>query len=63
MHIFNSVESVRKIVSEAYMLLKSKLPGVMESMALYLASKETEYILFKPIKVSAGHIPLIYIEA
>ena len=34
------------------MMLKSKLPGVMESMSLYLASKETEYILFKPIKVS-----------
>eukprot|EP00112_Aurelia_sp_Birch-Aquarium-sp1_P012947 Seg2728.2 transcript_id=Seg2728.2/GoldUCD/mRNA.D3Y31 product="Conserved oligomeric Golgi complex subunit 3" protein_id=Seg2728.2/GoldUCD/D3Y31 len=47
---FAKPESVRKIVSEAYMLLKSKLPGVMESMALYLASKETEYILFKPIK-------------
>ena len=47
-----STENVRKIVSEAYMMLKSKLPGIMESMSLYLASKETEYILFKPIKVS-----------
>ncbi|XP_065055935.1 conserved oligomeric Golgi complex subunit 3-like [Rhopilema esculentum] len=47
---FAKPESVRKVVSEAYMMLKSKLPGVMESMSLYLASKETEYILFKPIK-------------
>eukprot|EP00794_Sanderia_malayensis_P011305 gene11305-12487_t len=47
---FAKPDNVRKIVSEAYMLLKSKLPGTMESMALYLASKETEYILYKPIK-------------
>jgi len=47
---FARPENVRKIVSEAYMMLKSKLPGIMESMSLYLASKETEYILFKPIK-------------
>ena len=54
-------ENVRKIVSEAYMMLKSKLPGIMESMSLYLASKETEYILFKPIKVSVIYTQVFFL--
>lgn len=34
------------------MLLKSKLTSTLQSMALFLANKDTEYILFKPVKVS-----------
>ena len=45
-------ENVRKVVSETYMLLKSKLTSTLQSMALFLANKDTEYILFKPVKVS-----------
>ncbi|EDO40929.1 predicted protein [Nematostella vectensis] len=44
------IESVRKVVSETYMMLKSKLPSTLQSMALFLANKDTEYILFKPVK-------------
>ena len=33
------------------MLLKSKLTSTLQSMALFLANKDTEYILFKPVKV------------
>jgi len=46
------LDAVRKIVSETYMLLKSKLPSTLQSLALYLANKDTEYILFKPVTVS-----------
>ena len=45
------LENVRKVVSETYMLLKSKLTSTLQSMALFLANKDTEYILFKPVKV------------
>ena len=39
------------MVGETNKLLRSKLPKLLESMKLYLANKETESILFKPIKV------------
>ncbi|KAL9965707.1 hypothetical protein ACROYT_G029547 [Oculina patagonica] len=47
---FAKPENVRKVVSETYMLLKSKLTSTLQSMALFLANKDTEYILFKPVK-------------
>lgn len=47
---FTKPENVRKVVSETYMLLKSKLTSTLQSMALFLANKDTEYILFKPVK-------------
>ena len=47
-------ENVRKVVSETYMLLKSKLTSTLQSMSLFLANKDTEYILFKPVKVRLG---------
>ena len=48
-------ENVRRLVSESYMLLKSKIPSTLQIMALYLANKDTEYILFKPVKVKQFH--------
>ena len=39
------------MVGETNKLLRSKLPKLLESMSLYLANKDTESILFKPIKV------------
>ncbi|XP_031565571.1 conserved oligomeric Golgi complex subunit 3-like [Actinia tenebrosa] len=47
---FAKPENVRKVVSETYMLIKSKLPSTLQSMSLFLANKDTEYILFKPVK-------------
>jgi len=47
---FASTEQVAGIVTEANRQLKSKLPGLHRSMALYLANRETEAILFRPIK-------------
>jgi hypothetical protein len=45
------LENVRRLVSESYMLLKSKIPSTLQIMSVYLANKDTEYILFKPVKV------------
>ncbi|XP_041353506.1 conserved oligomeric Golgi complex subunit 3-like isoform X2 [Gigantopelta aegis] len=49
---FATPEKVHDVVTEAYRNVKTKLPGVQRSMSLYLANRETENILFKPIKVN-----------
>eukprot|EP00106_Octopus_bimaculoides_P007522 XP_014774964.1 PREDICTED: conserved oligomeric Golgi complex subunit 3-like isoform X2 [Octopus bimaculoides] len=49
---FATPEKLHDIVAESYKNLKSRLPLVQRSMSLYLANKDTEYILFKPVKVS-----------
>jgi len=48
---FATPEKLHDMVGETNKLLRSKLPKLLESMTLYLANKETESILFKPIKV------------
>ncbi|XP_077514002.1 conserved oligomeric Golgi complex subunit 3 [Amblyomma americanum] len=47
---FASPDAVGSVVSSAYRHLKSSLTSLGRSMALYLANKDTEQILFKPIK-------------
>ena len=39
-------------VNEAMKHMKKVVPLVQEKMSLYLANKETEFILYKPIRVS-----------
>lgn len=56
---FHFPENVRRLVSESYMLLKSKIPSTLQIMSLYLANKDTEYILFKPVKV---RIELLFVK-
>lgn len=48
---FAKPEAVRELTSESYRILKSKAGLIYQSMSLYLANRETEAILFKPIKV------------
>jgi len=48
---FATPEKLHDIVAETYKIVKKSIPLVHRSMALYLANKETEIILFKPIKV------------
>ena len=48
---FASPEKLHDIVAETYKLLKKSVATVQRSMALYLANRDTEIILFKPIKV------------
>ncbi|XP_012866445.1 PREDICTED: conserved oligomeric Golgi complex subunit 3 [Dipodomys ordii] len=41
---------VGELGTTAYKTLKTKLPLILKSMSLYLSNKETEFILFKPVK-------------
>ncbi|RXN00492.1 Conserved oligomeric Golgi complex subunit 3 [Acipenser ruthenus] len=41
---------INDIVATTYKTLKTKLPSTLQSMSLYLANKDTEFILFKPVR-------------
>uniref|UniRef100_A0A671PV61 Conserved oligomeric Golgi complex subunit 3 n=1 Tax=Sinocyclocheilus anshuiensis TaxID=1608454 RepID=A0A671PV61_9TELE len=41
---------INDIVMATYRILKNKLPSTLQSMSLYLANKDTEFILFKPVR-------------
>lgn len=45
---------INDIVTTTYRVMKSKLPGTLQSMSLYLANRDTEFILFKPVRVGGG---------
>lgn len=47
---FASPEKLREIVTATYKNLKQRKTTVQRSMSLYLANRDTEYILFKPLK-------------
>jgi hypothetical protein len=47
-----SAETVAEVVSETQRRIKTQLPALQRSLQLYLANRETEFILFRPIKVS-----------
>lgn len=42
---------INEIVMATYRVMKSKLPSTLQSMSLYLANRDTEFILFKPVRV------------
>ena len=48
---FATAEKVREVITETYRQLKQRRVDVQRKMTLYLANKDTEYILFKPMKV------------
>jgi len=48
---FAKSELVHELVSDIYRRLKIELKKTVKSLSLYLANKETEQILFKPIKL------------
>ena len=39
------------MVVQGNKLLKTKIPALRQSLAVYLANEETEHILFRPVKV------------
>ncbi|KAM4701667.1 conserved oligomeric Golgi complex subunit 3 isoform 2-T2 [Discoglossus pictus] len=41
---------ISDLVSSTYKTIKNKLPLTLRSMSLYLANKDTEFILFKPVR-------------
>ncbi|XP_011498696.1 PREDICTED: conserved oligomeric Golgi complex subunit 3 [Ceratosolen solmsi marchali] len=47
-----TAEVVANVVNDSVRLIKFKLPIIQQSMQLYLANRETESILFRPIKNS-----------
>lgn len=49
---FASASSVSQIVKETQRRIKSQLPSLQRNMQLYLANRETEFVLFRPIKNS-----------
>jgi len=49
---FASTEKLRDIVVDTYRQLKQCRADIQRKMSLYLANKDTEFILFKPMKVS-----------
>ena len=49
---FARPQVVADIISQAQMQIKAKIPDIQKAMKLYLGNKETEFILFKPIKVN-----------
>jgi hypothetical protein len=47
---FAKPEILHDLILENYNLMKKQLPEIFKIMSLYLANKDTEQILFKPIK-------------
>lgn len=45
---------INDIVMATYRVMKSKLPSTLQSMSLYLANRDTEFILFKPVRVGGS---------
>ncbi|CAG05904.1 unnamed protein product, partial [Tetraodon nigroviridis] len=41
---------INDLVTATYRVMKSKLPSTLQSMSLYLANRDTEFILFKPVR-------------
>jgi len=47
---FAKPEVLHELILENYNLMKKFLPDIFKTMSLYLANKDTEQILFKPVK-------------
>ncbi|XP_054643703.1 conserved oligomeric Golgi complex subunit 3 isoform X3 [Dunckerocampus dactyliophorus] len=41
---------INDLVMATYRVMKNKLPSTLQSMTLYLANRDTEFILFKPVR-------------
>nr|KAG5697557.1 hypothetical protein BaRGS_019778 [Batillaria attramentaria] len=52
---FATPEKVHDVAMETYRNIKTRLAGVQRSMSLYLANRDTEAILFRPIKLLLDH--------
>lgn len=49
---FATADKLRDVVADTYRQLKQQHVDIQRKMSLYLANKDTEFILFKPVKVS-----------
>ncbi|XP_037095079.1 conserved oligomeric Golgi complex subunit 3 isoform X1 [Syngnathus acus] len=41
---------INDLVMATYRVMKNKLPSTLQSLSLYLANRDTEFILFKPVR-------------
>jgi len=48
---FATAEKVRDVIVDTYRQLKQRRVDIQRKMSLYLANRDTEFILFKPMKV------------
>lgn len=48
--LWASPQQISGVIQEAQRLIKGRLSGVQRSMQLYLSNKDTEFILFRPIR-------------
>lgn len=55
-----SPQQISSIIQEAQRNIKSKLAGIQRSMQLYLSNKDTEFILFRPIRVCKDYRQRFY---
>lgn len=46
-----SPQQINGVLQETQRLIKSQLPGLQRSMQLYLSNRDTEFIIFRPIRV------------
>ncbi|XP_017752877.1 PREDICTED: conserved oligomeric Golgi complex subunit 3 [Eufriesea mexicana] len=49
-HMLGSPQDVAAAISEVLRIIKFKCPEIQHLMQLYLSNKETEFILFRPVK-------------
>uniref|UniRef100_UPI00358FB4A7 conserved oligomeric Golgi complex subunit 3 isoform X1 n=2 Tax=Myxine glutinosa TaxID=7769 RepID=UPI00358FB4A7 len=52
-------EQIQDVVASTYKTLKQKLPAILHSLSLYLNNRDTERILFKPIK---SHVQAAFLK-
>lgn len=46
-----SPQQISSVIQETQRLIKTKLPALQRSMQLYLSNRDTEFIIFRPIRV------------
>lgn len=49
--VWASPQQISSVIQETQRLIKSKLPMLQRSMQLYLSNRDTEFIIFRPIRV------------
>lgn len=59
LYFYFFLAKINDIVMATYRVMKSKLPSTLQSMSLYLANRDTEFILFKPVRVGGANTLLL----
>lgn len=57
-----SPQQINGVLQETQRIIKSQLPGLQRSMQLYLSNRDTEFIIFRPIRVNQHIFFSLYIN-